>query len=170
MNPNAYVPPDAAVWMNMPAVALPLFDVRFVLIVVGLLFVITALPGALYVYRLVRAMASAAAARTRDEDEVEDYRSAPEHKSPGALHLIVTLVTLPLALLTGFETYVYAAGWWAAGAYDCSTATPYVHPRLGQSPPQSNVCMNLSTHASELTTEATERAKQVSGQFLKGDQ
>ncbi|WP_109479922.1 hypothetical protein [Paraburkholderia sp. C35] len=173
MNPNAYVPPDAAVWMNLQTAAFPTFEPLTSFIVVLVLFAFTAMPTLAYVVLRLRAAASQAAAARDRENDVPSKPRAKAQSGPGAIHLLLALVMLPFAVIFGAALPVYAAAWWVAGAYDCSSETPMVEARLGVSDTGSNLCMNVGAHvqtfSSKVKGEAS-RTQKAAGHILSGDE
>lgn len=159
MNPNAYVPPDAAVWVNASNGFLPLVEPRNTLIVCAGIFLVAFSILLLFAFRWYRFT-------TFDfKNEVSPVENQPS--LPGVILIPLTVVALPIALVFGYLSALASSAWWVSGAFDCSAATPFVHARISVSKPDSNLCFTtavrsatdgLNTGVQQVTTDVARSA------------
>ncbi|WP_186140265.1 hypothetical protein [Burkholderia gladioli] len=151
MNPNTYVPPDAAVWVNASNGFLPLVEPRNTLVVCAGIFLVALSILLLFAFRWYRFTT------------FDTRRSAIPPSAPGAILIPLTVLALPIALLFGYLCALASSAWWVSGAFDCSDATPFVNARISVSKPDSNLCFTtavrsatdgLNTGVQQVTTDA----------------
>ncbi|WP_257765236.1 hypothetical protein [Burkholderia glumae] len=157
MNPNTYVLPDAAVWVNASNGFLPLVEPRNTLVVCAGIFLVAFSILLLFAFRWYRF--------TTFDTRKNDYksRSAIPPNPPGAILIPLTVLAFPMALLFGYVCTLASSAWWVSGAFDCSDATPFVNARISVSKPDSNLCFTtavrsatdgLNTGVQQVTTDA----------------
>ena len=150
MNPAAaYVP--LAQYSAQPN--LPIYDPSMMLTIGVPSLIVVALPLLIFVLRWVRFATS-----SKDDDSTVS--------APGFIHTSLTLLTLPLVVALAWLVVFNAAAWQVAGGYDCSDATPVVHPRLGRASPDSNLCFNLGSKVNANATGVAHSAENAASEGI----